>query len=54
MDCVTRKYVAVQEAKKKAKDPEFKKLWENVLIQLLDNNGKKVDEKETCKVGHHT
>lgn len=42
MDNVTRRCIAVQEAKKKAKDPEFKKLWENVLIQLLEKSGNKV------------
>ena len=36
MDHLTRKCIAVKEAETKAKDPEFKKLWHNVLLQLLE------------------
>ena len=36
MDHLTRKCIAVKEAATRAKDPEFKKLWQNVLVQLLE------------------
>ena len=36
MDYLNRKCIAVKEAEIKAKDPEFKKLWHNVLLQLLE------------------
>ena len=48
MDHLTRKCIAVKEAEARAKDPEFKKLWHNVLTQLLEKyanaEGKKIYE----------
>ena len=38
MDHLTRKCIAVKEAETRAKDPEFKKLWRNVLVQLLEKH----------------
>ena len=35
MDSQTRRYNALLNAKKKAKDPEFKKIWQNKLTELL-------------------
>lgn len=41
MDHLTRKCIAVKEAETRAKDPEFKKLWNNVLVQLLEKYSNK-------------
>tara|TARA_R100001015_G_C4433307_1_gene29631 strand:- start:193 stop:342 length:150 start_codon:yes stop_codon:yes gene_type:complete len=39
MDRQTRRYNALLNAKKKATDPEFKKIWQNKLTELLiDDN----------------
>jgi hypothetical protein len=35
MDNLTRRCIAVRTAKKNAKDPEFKKVWQNHLNALL-------------------
>ena len=51
MDHLTRKCIAVKEAETRAKDPEFKKLWNNVLVQLLEKytNFEDKDLKEISK-----
>jgi hypothetical protein len=36
MDNITRRCIALNEAKKRAKDPEFKKLWGLKLRELLN------------------
>lgn len=36
MDNITKRCVALNEAKKRAKDPEFKKLWALKLKELLN------------------
>jgi hypothetical protein len=36
MDNITRRCVALNEAKKRARDPEFKKLWALKLRELLN------------------
>jgi hypothetical protein len=36
MDNITRRCIALNEAKKRARDPEFKKLWGLKLRELLN------------------
>ncbi len=36
MDNITRRCIALNEAKKRAKDPEFKKIWGLKLRELLN------------------
>ena len=47
MDRQTRRYNALLAAKKRAKDPEFKKIWQQNLTELLiaDNTRKRKGDK---------
>ncbi len=41
MDSVTRRAIALRNAKKNAKNPEFKKLWDQKLRELIAKAGGK-------------
>ena len=47
MERQTRRYNALLNAKKKAKDPKFKKIWQNKLTELLiaDNTRRRKGDK---------